>query len=228
MDNINVQNMKKTMISMTSMISMTVNQEINIDCTPNANDKFEAEYYSHIYSRPKTVVANCFKNILEFYDENDTSISFRYYSSQAWDTFDRKLRGFEFNIPYAYDDDVIQYENRDSLYINFSVRKEEKTLVIHTYYRNRDVYRESVNSTYGSFSNWKSKVVIDNESFTNNDYSDEYIRHSLFYLFKKMEEDKNEFFGCIYSVSNIFDENVNIELKLDEEMSAENKSNLYI
>jgi hypothetical protein len=222
MDNIYEQNIKEI------MIPMTLNQEINIDCVPNPNDNFEAEYYSYVYSRPKKVVANCYRNILECYDESVTDISFRYYSSQAWDTFDRKLRGFEFDIPYGYDDDVINYENRDSLYINFSVVKEEKTIVINSYYRNSDMYKESVNSTYGNFSNWRSKFIVDNEGVKNNDYSDEYIKHSLCYLFEKMKEDRTEFFEYMYAVSNIFDEDINMVLKLDVEISAEDKSKLYM
>ena len=217
MEDICSQNIKEI------MIPMTMNQEFNIDCTPNSNDKFEAEYYSYVYSRPKKSVSNIFQNILECYGESDTDVSFRYYSSQAWDTFDRKLRGFEYEVPCAYDDNVLKFENRDSLYIDFTIKKDEMTVIIHAYYRNVDLYRESVNSTYGLFSNWRNKYVIDN-----GDIEGDYIRYSLYYLFLKVQKIETIYSKYFDIFSNILGEEFMVVLEFNKEIKSENKSKLYM
>lgn len=214
MDSIDIQNIE-------IIIPMTENQENIIDCTPIPNDKYEAEYYSYVYSRPKKAVLNCFNNVLKCFAEDEKSISFKYYTNQAWDTFDRKLRGFEFDIPYAYDDDIVRYENLESTYINFTIKKDERTVIIHSYYMKCDLYNESVNSTYGLFKNWKSKFIVENDE----SYKDS-IKFSLNYLFLKMQEDERVS-SYVNSILDVLEE-VNIVLKLDEEISVEDQSKLYI
>ncbi len=124
-------------------------------------DIYGTEYHSYIYERPKYVIKKCFDNKFIKKDTEDPSdiLSGILVLNQAWEQFDRKLRGFEFDTRSPYKD----YDNMDCQLIDFTVKKcgSLTTVMIHTYHRVRNIYHETINSQYGQFYNRQQQTVID-------------------------------------------------------------------
>ena len=157
-------------------------------------DKYGAEYWSNIYEKPKTCIKKCFDNKFIQMDSDSNKISGFLVLNQAWEQFDRKLRGFEFNPKSPYRD----YDNMECHFIDFTVsppNNEESisTVVIHTYHRLKNKYIESINSKYGLFFNRQNELNLRNEDLRDGEniiiyYIQECIENILLYFLKSSIE----------------------------------------
>jgi hypothetical protein len=129
-------------------------QVANLDCTAKEQN-LEAYYYSYIYPRPKSAsqINNLFKNSI-----TRNGDLFEIILCQAWDTFDRKLVGFEYDIPNAFKN----RENASSIHLQFSISK-SGFFVVHSLVEYGDLYYESLNQMSCSFFNRKSKILRINQ-----------------------------------------------------------------
>jgi hypothetical protein len=145
----------------TQNIPLLPEQQARLEC-PYVEDLYGAEYYSGIYSRPLSSVPNCFSNSLECYEQSPSKSSFKLKLNQAWDTYDRKLRGFEFETNPAYTKNNVEYDNAESAFIDFTV--EEKVITINSYLHITEIYRENINSYIGLFRNYKDRNTVHNKN----------------------------------------------------------------
>lgn len=90
---------------------------------------------------------NMFSNKLnKIKEENRFQISL----CHAWNTIDRKLRGFEYNIKSAFED----RENCHSILLDFTIEF-PNTIIVNRYIEFYDIYKEIVDPTHGMFLNFK-------------------------------------------------------------------------
>ena len=147
------------MVSSTNTLEIFPFQEDNIwyEIVP---DKYEAEYSSNIYPRPKSVIQQCFDN--KFIKRDTQQLSGCLVLNQAWQQFDRKLDGYNYNtkLPHKH------YDNMECQFIDFSLKTEPDgriVVVVHTYYTIRNTYSETINCQYGLFKNSQNEYIINNE-----------------------------------------------------------------
>jgi hypothetical protein len=150
-------------------------------------DMYDAQYYSGVYQRPKTTIKHCFSNRFIRCSSADTATEAEVLMSgmlvlnQAWEQFDRKLYGFEFNTKSPYEN----YDNMECRFFDFSVKKQTTGLVveIHTYHSITNTYNESIDSRYGLFSNRQYHNITANEDMKDDSYhkelNEDIMRHFL-------------------------------------------------
>jgi hypothetical protein len=78
---------------------------------------FAAEYYSGVYSRPLTLIPNCFQNSLECYEKTPSKLSFKLKLNQAWDTYNRVANEQEYISIGLYAHPHNEEENAELIYV---------------------------------------------------------------------------------------------------------------